>query len=78
MTDKYLTVPGWVTKGPDVIQDLDLLVEVLNAFNLVQSVLEGPRSMRDSVKQQAEFDAWVEQQYALEDAEAARKAGRLI
>ena len=78
MSEKFPELPDWVTEGPDAIQDGDLLGEILNAFSLVQSVLEGPRSMRDSVKQQAEFDAWVEEQYALEDAEAARKAGLLI
>jgi hypothetical protein len=77
MTDKYLAVPDWVTEGPDAIQDGDFLGEILNAFELVQSILEGPQSMRDSVKRQAEFNAWVEEQYALEDAEAARKAGLL-
>jgi hypothetical protein len=74
---KHLKVPLWVTEGPEAIQDGDLLGEILNAFGLVQSVLEGPKSMLDTVKQREEFNIWVEEQYALEDAEVARKAGLL-
>jgi len=78
MTVKCPDVPDWVTTGPDAIDDGDLLGEILNAFGLVQSVLQGPQALKDAAKQQAEFDAWVEEQYALEDAAAIRKAGLLI
>lgn len=77
MTDHRLNVPDWVLEGEDSVTDPDFLGEIINAFTLVESILQGPQAMRDQAKQAAEFNEWVEEQYALEDAHAAAKAGLL-
>jgi len=69
-----IEVPDWALDG-ESIEDGDELGELINAFNLVNSALNGHEAYVSHRTEVDEFSAFVQEQHDLEDAAALKLAG---